>query len=132
MMQRSPTYILSQPAEDKLAHVMRKVMPAKLAQPAIRRKNATLAIGVEVSCKRFPKRRRRSLSAYQRSSCPTTTSRTSRRVTTRGTSGCCLVPNGDLYRTIRNGGASIVTDRITSFSATGSTSSSGPIWTPTP
>jgi len=126
MLQRSPTYILSQPAEDKLANVMRKVMPAKLAQRAIRRKNATLAIGLYMWCKRFPKlatkiligqSKRQLPEGYDLKNFTPSYNPWDQRL--------CLVPNGDLYKTIRRGEASITTDHIKSFTPTGIALESG-------
>ena len=120
MLQRSPTYILSQPGEDKLAHAMRKVLPANLAQRAIRRKNATLAIGFYVFCKRFPKLATRILLGLSKRQLPEDYDL--KNFTPRYNpwdQRLCLVPNGDLYKTIRRGAASVVTDRIKSFTPTG-------------
>ncbi|MEO6471282.1 MAG: NAD(P)/FAD-dependent oxidoreductase [Aeromicrobium sp.] len=120
MLQRSPTYILSQPEEDKLAHVMKRVMPAKLAQRAIRRKNATLAIGLYLFCKRFPKFSAKILIALSKKQLPENYDL--KNFTPRYNpwdQRLCLVPNGDLYKTIRHGGASIVTDHVKTFTPTG-------------
>lgn len=126
MLQRSPTYILSQPAEDKLAHIMRKVMPANLAQRAIRRKNATLAISLYVLCKRYPKIATKVLIGLSKRQLPE--GYDLKNFTPRYNpwdQRLCLVPNGDLYKTIRKGAASIVTDHVKTFDATGITLESG-------
>ncbi len=120
MLQRSPSYILTQPGEDKLAQLMRKVMPANLAQRAIRRKNATLAIGLYLLCKRFPKQAKRILIGLAKKQLPEDYDLAN--FTPRYNpwdQRLCLVPNGDLYRTIRRGSASIVTDQIATFTPGG-------------
>ena len=42
MLQRSPTYIVARPAEDKIANKLRKVLPSKIAYRATRWKNVLL------------------------------------------------------------------------------------------
>ena len=49
----------------------------------------------------------------------TTSTPTSRRSTTRGTSACARCPNGDLFKAIRDGTSSVVTDHIERFTETG-------------
>ncbi|MEJ7634047.1 NAD(P)/FAD-dependent oxidoreductase [Aeromicrobium sp.] len=120
MLQRSPTYITTLPAEDKIAHVMRKVMPAKLAHRAIRRKNAIITIGFFQFCRRFPKAATKLLLGRAKRQLPDGTDMS--HFTPRykpWDQRLCIVPDGDLFRTIRHGKASIVTDTIRSFTPTG-------------
>ena len=42
MLQRSPTYVVSRPAEDKMANTFRKYLPEKLAYGLTRFKNVEL------------------------------------------------------------------------------------------
>ena len=49
----------------------------------------------------------------------TTSTRTSRRSTTRGTNGSASCPNGDLFKAIKAGTASVVTDHIDTFTEKG-------------
>src|SRR5581483_9634150 len=44
MLQRSPTYILSRPAEDGIANLLRKILPAKVAYWLVRWKNVLLTM----------------------------------------------------------------------------------------
>jgi cation diffusion facilitator CzcD-associated flavoprotein CzcO len=120
MLQRSPTYITTLPAEDKIADVMRKVLPDGFAHRAVRRKNAIVTIGFFQFCRRFPKaakklllgRAKRQLpEGYDMANFTPTYDPWDQRL--------CIVPNGDLFRTIRHGKASIVTDQITTFTPTG-------------
>ena len=87
-----------------------------------RRKNVALQrMMYQQDAHRARRRSRTSCSTWcARSSVPTTTSTpTSRRPTTRGTSGSCLIPNGDLFAAISSGRASVVTDRIDTFTEHG-------------
>ena len=120
MLQRSPTYITTLPAEDKLAPVLRKALPAGLAHRAIRRKNAMVAIGFYLFCRRFPGAAKKVLLTRAKRQLPEGTDMV--HFTPRYNpwdQRLCIVPNGDLFRSIRRGKASIVTDTIKSFTPTG-------------
>jgi monooxygenase len=126
MLQRSPTYITTLPAEDKLAQAMRKVMPARLAHRAIRRKNAIVAIGFFQFCRRFPDAATKLLLGRAKRQLPEGTDMT--HFTPRykpWDQRLCIVPNGDLFRAIRRGKASIATDTIATFTPTGIDLTSG-------
>jgi monooxygenase len=126
MLQRSPTYITSLPAEDKIANVMRQVLPARLAHRAIRRKNAIVTIGFFVFCRRFPKVAAKMLLGRARRQLPEGTDM--RHFTPRykpWDQRLCVVPDGDLFRVIREGKASIATDTIKAFTPTGIALDSG-------
>ncbi|MBC7633860.1 NAD(P)/FAD-dependent oxidoreductase [Aeromicrobium sp.] len=120
MLQRSPTYITTLPSEDKLADLMRKVLPAKFAHRAIRRKNAIVTIGFYQFCRRFPKAATKMLLGQAQKRLPEGYDMAN--FTPRykpWDQRLCIVPNGDLFRTIRQGKSSIVTDRIATFTPTG-------------
>lgn len=120
MLQRSPTYITTLPDVDKLGQLMRKVLPDKLAHRAIRRKNATVAIGFYLFCRKFPTLATKVLLARAKKQLPPGTDMTD--YTPRykpWDQRLCIVPNGDLFRTVRKGKASIVTDTIKEFTPTG-------------
>jgi len=120
MLQRSPTYITTLPAEDKLAQVMRKVLPANLAHRAVRRKNAIVTIGFYQFCRRFPATATKLLLGRVKRQLPEGADMT--HFTPRykpWDQRLCIVPNGDLFRVIRRGKASIVTDTIKTFTPTG-------------
>ncbi|MEH3033579.1 MAG: NAD(P)/FAD-dependent oxidoreductase [Aeromicrobium erythreum] len=120
MLQRSPTYITSLPQEDKIAAGLRKVLPAEAAHRATQVKNATVAVGFYEFCRRFPKVARKILLTRAEKAVPEDFDRT--HLTPHYNpwdQRLCVVPNGDLWRAIRRGRASIVTDRIERFDATG-------------
>jgi monooxygenase len=126
MLQRSPTYITTLPDVDKVGNVLRKTLPDDLAHRIIRRKNATVAIGFYVFCRRFPKLASKMLLARAKRQLPGGTDM--RHFTPRYNpwdQRLCIVPNGDLFRTIRKGKASIVTDTIKEFTADGIALDSG-------
>lgn len=126
MLQRSPTYITTLPDVDKVGQLMRKVLPANLAHRAIRRKNAMVAIGFYLFCRKFPKLATKVLLARAKQQLPSGADMT--HFTPRykpWDQRLCIVPNGDLFRAIRKGKASIVTDTIAGFTSTGIELSSG-------
>ncbi|MCW2831651.1 MAG: FAD-containing monooxygenase EthA [Aeromicrobium sp.] len=120
MLQRSPTYITTLPAEDKVAHLMRRVLPDRLAHRTVRRKNAIITIGFYLFCRRVPKAATRLLLSRAERQLPEGSDM--RDFTPRykpWDQRLCIVPNGDLFRAIRRGQASIVTDTIAAFTPTG-------------
>jgi cation diffusion facilitator CzcD-associated flavoprotein CzcO len=127
MLQRSPSYVLSLPAQDPIADVLRRLLPAKVAYPIVRWKNALLTMLVF----NLSRRRPRFMKALIRKG-----------VERRLPAGydidthfkpnynpwdqrMCLVPDGDLFEAISSGRASVVTDRIETFTETGLALTSG-------
>ena len=121
MLQRSPSYVLARPDGDPVANILRKVLPDGIAHRAIRRINAVLTIGLFQYCKRFPNAARKLLAKQAARQLPEGYD-----VATHFNprykpwdQRLCVVPNGDLFRVIRDGKASIVTDHIKTFTPTG-------------
>ncbi len=126
MLQRSPTYITSLPAEDKVADLMRRVLPANVAHRAIRRKNAIVTIGFYQFCRRFPRAAAKLLLGRARRQLPEGADMV--HFTPRykpWDQRLCIVPDGDLFRVIRDGKASIVTDTIKELTPSGIALDSG-------
>lgn len=127
MLQRSPSYVFSIPAEDPFANILNKVLGPHRANPIIRRKNILLNRGVFKACKRAPELMRRLLIANVRRQLPKNFD-----VETHFTprydpwdQRLCMVPDGDLFKAISSGRASVVTDVIERFTATGIRLASG-------
>ena len=123
MLQRSPSYVVSLPGTRPARRLLRRVLPAKAAYPIVRWKNVLLADGVLPA---QPPLRRSSMKAAasaraSSSSCPTATTSTptSRPRYDPWDQRLCLVPDGDLFEAISAGQASIVTDRIETFTENG-------------
>jgi len=121
MLQRSPSYIVSVPAKDPLADALRRVLPRRRADSAIRWLKALLMQGVYQLSKRRPELVKRLLKAGLRRQLPEGYD-----IDTHFTPAynpwdqrMCAVPNGDLFKTINSGAASVVTDRIATFTETG-------------
>ena len=54
MLQRSPTYVVARPAEDAIADMLRRRLPAKLAHTLVRWKNVLLGMYFFQLCRRKP------------------------------------------------------------------------------
>jgi cation diffusion facilitator CzcD-associated flavoprotein CzcO len=121
MLQRSPSYIVSIPAEDRLAVRIRKVLPERVAHRVIRWKNVLLGMYFYQLCRRAPAAAKRFIRRQLAKELPPgypidehfkpSYEPWDQRV--------CLVPNADLFRTIREGRVSVVTDHIRHFTKHG-------------
>jgi cation diffusion facilitator CzcD-associated flavoprotein CzcO len=127
MLQRSPSYVLSLPAHDPIADTVRRLLPRKLAYAVVRWKNVLAATGFYQLCRRRPRFAKGLLRrAAQRQLPPGYDVGTHFRPTyDPWDQRVCIVPDGDLFRAIRHGGASIVTDRIETFTEDGIALASG-------
>jgi monooxygenase len=121
MLQRSPSYVVSLPAEDPIAKLLRRALPERLAYAIVRWKNVLLTmLSFQLS-----RRRPQFASALVRKG-------VERRLPPgydidthfKPTYGpwdqrLCLVPDGDLFEAISSGRASVVTDYIEEFTERG-------------
>ena len=127
MLQRSPSYVLSLPARDPLADLLRRVLPARAAYPIVRWKNVALASLVFQASRRAPRLMRRLIRRQVQRQLPPgyDVDTHFRPAYDPWDQRLCLVPNGDLFKAIRDGGASVVTDRIETFTEKGLQLASG-------
>jgi monooxygenase len=127
MLQRSPSYIVSLPGEDPIARALRRRLGSRLAYPLVRWKNVLMTMAS------FQLSRRR----------PAIVKSLVRRNLVRQLpegydidvhfkprydpwdQRLCLVPDGDLFAAIGSGRASVVTDRIETFTEQGLRLASG-------
>jgi cation diffusion facilitator CzcD-associated flavoprotein CzcO len=127
MLQRSPSYVVSLPAADPLAKRVRRVLSSRRAYALIRWKNVLLTmLSFQLSRKR-PELMKRLLRKGLEHRLPAGYD-----IDTHFTprynpwdQRLCLVPDGDLFAAIGEGRASIVTDRIESFTERGILLASG-------
>jgi len=121
MLQRSPTYVMSLPAEDKVANALRRRLPAMAAYNVTRWKNVLFGMAMyEFSQRRPAPTKRFVLAQVQKALGPDYDVR-KHFTPTYGVwdQRLCLVPDNDLFATIRSGRASVVTDTIETFTETG-------------
>jgi cation diffusion facilitator CzcD-associated flavoprotein CzcO len=121
MLQRTPTYIMPVPSQDRLANFLRKVLPKAWAHALTRRKNIAMQRAFWSFCQRFPRAARRLIRYANVKQLP------------KGypvdehfsppynpwDQRLCAVPDADLFKSIRDGHASVVTDRIETFTERG-------------
>ncbi len=121
MLQRSPSYILSLPAEDPIAKALRRVLPAKVAYPIMRWKNVALTTLSYQLSRRRPRLMKRLIhKGLERQLPPGYDIETHFKPSyDPWDQRLCLVPNGDLFEAISAGRASVVTDRIATFTEKG-------------
>ncbi|HEX2071553.1 MAG TPA: NAD(P)/FAD-dependent oxidoreductase [Thermoleophilaceae bacterium] len=127
MLQRSPTYIVSVPSRDPIANALRRLLPDRVAYAIARQKNIALQTLVYKLSRRRPGVVRRLIRAAVKRRLPKGYD-----VDTHfkphydpWDQRLCVVPDGDLFEAISSGRASIVTDRIESFTERGVALASG-------
>ncbi|WP_174279947.1 flavin-containing monooxygenase [Sphingomonas bacterium] len=127
MLQRSPTYVVSVPAEDAIANWLRGKLPARLAHGLTRWKNILLGMYFFHLARRKPEAtRQRLLGMLKDHLAPDYDIAT--HFTPRykvWDQRVCLVPDADLFAAIRAGRADMVTDTIDRFVPEGIRLSSG-------
>jgi cation diffusion facilitator CzcD-associated flavoprotein CzcO len=121
MLQRTPSYVLSLPGRDPLAQLLRTRLPATLAHPLVRWKNVLLSTLVYQFSRRRPAAARTLIRRLTQKQLPAGVD-----VDTHFNppydpwdQRLCLVPDGDLFRALRRGEASIATGRIARFTEKG-------------
>ncbi len=121
MLQRSPSYVLSLPGRDPIADVLRRFLPPKVAYPIVRWKNVLLATALFQLSRRRPAFIKKLLRKGVEKQLPPGYDIDTHFTPTYQPwdQRLCLVPDGDLFKTISNGDASVVTDRIETFTETG-------------
>lgn len=121
MLQRSPTYIVSRPSQDAVANWMRGWMPAKTAYGLTRWKNVLLQQFFYGLARKNPdKAKERIVQMVQDELGPDYDVGT--HFTPRYNpwdQRVCLVPDADLFASIKSGKAEVVTDTIERFTADG-------------
>lgn len=126
MLQRSPSYLMPLPSTDKLAQASQKILPDKLAYRLTRTRNIAIARWLYQRSRKSPRfmrwlflgmvRRQLAGQADMRHFSPTYNPWEQR---------LCAVKDGDLFKAIRAGKVSVVTDHIDRFTENGVRLASG-------
>ena len=126
MLQRSPTYVISRPAEDGFSLTLQKYLPMKWAYQLTRVKNVCMGMLSYQLARRQPefvKRYLVKLAAKQLRS-----DEQAQHFSPHykpWDQRLCLIPDGDLFKQIRRGHASVVTDTIQTVTENGLQLNSG-------
>jgi monooxygenase len=121
MLQRSPTYILSLPAKDGFASVARKALGQKASYGITRWKNIGVSTAIFQLSQRKPTMMRGFIRKENAKLLPEGYDVDTHFKPTYDPwdQRLCLVPDGDLFESIKAGRADVVTDRIATFTETG-------------
>ena len=121
MLQRSPSYVSALPGKDPVANLIRRLLPTKRAYSVVRWKNVLLTMFFFELSRRRPDLSKRLLRWGAKRLLPKeydvdihfnpSYNPWDQRV--------CLVPDADLFKALRGDSASIVTDRIETFTEKG-------------
>ena len=121
MLQRSPTYVVSRPAEDTMANKLRKWLPSMLAYQIIRWRNVLGGMVFYNLARNRPDRTKAGIINMVKAELGPDYD-----VATHFTPSynpwdqrLCLVPDADLFIAIKGGKAAVVTDHIETFTPTG-------------
>jgi cation diffusion facilitator CzcD-associated flavoprotein CzcO len=127
MLQRSPSYVVSLPARDPIANALRRWLPEKRAYAIARWKNVVLATLTYQLARRAPKLARRLIRTAVKRQLPAgyDVDRHFNPSYDPWDQRIGLVPGGDLFKAVRSGRVSLVTDGIETFTETGVRLASG-------
>jgi monooxygenase len=121
MLQRSPTYVISRPAADPIARVLRRLLPENLSYAATRWKNVFLMLASYKASRRWPQAVKRLIRRDLQRQLPAGYD-----IDTHfkprynpWDERLCVVPDADLFSAIRNGKAEVVTDHVETFTEKG-------------
>jgi monooxygenase len=127
MLQRSPSYVVTLPAEDPIARLVRRVLPGKLAYSVVRWKNVLLTMLSFQLSRRRPRLMKALIrKGLERQLPPGYDIETHFNPSYNPwDQRLCLVPDGDLFESIRDARASVITDQIDTFTEKGIKLASG-------
>lgn len=121
MLQRSPTYMISAPWEDKLHALLDRYLPEDVAYGITRWKNVGMQAALYQASRRFPDKMKKFFIEGVRRQLPKGYD-VEKHFTpdyNPWDQRLCLVPRGDIFKAIRKGKAEVVTDHIDTFTEKG-------------
>lgn len=126
MLQRSPSYIFSLPAVDKISEVLGRFLPDRWVYAFGRKRNIAIQRRMYQACRRWPNLMRRLLLwEVRRRVGPSVDMSNFTPRYMPWDERLCAVPNGDLFKVLASGSASVVTDQIETFTEKGILCKSG-------
>ncbi|MFN6554923.1 flavin-containing monooxygenase [Mycolicibacterium septicum] len=121
MLQRSPTYVMPVPAKDAFANIAKRLLGPERGYALARRKNILKQRGVYTFCQKYPRAARAVIRWFNARELPAgypVDEHFSPRYDPWD-QRLCAVPDGDLFGVLGDGSASVVTDRISTFTEKG-------------
>ncbi len=126
MLQRSPTYVGAFPNKDKVANFLKKILPKKVAHKVIRFKNIVIQIIFFNACRMWPKTMKKLLVKGAQKHLGDYPAKPHFEPNYKPwDQRFCVAPDGDLFTTLQEGKANVVTDKIETFTENGITTKSG-------
>ena len=121
MLQRSPTYIVSAPAQDPIANWLRGVLPATWAYRLSRWKNIALTAYFYQLSQRYPNYMKKGIldKVSEELGADYNVAKHFTPSYKPWEQRICLVPDADMFQAIKAGRASVVTDQIETFTEAG-------------
>jgi cation diffusion facilitator CzcD-associated flavoprotein CzcO len=121
MLQRSPTYIASVPSDNPVVAAFQRILPDKVAGAAVRWAHALGTQAVYEVSQRYPNPVKRLLRLGLRLQLPRGYDIETHFTPRYGPwdERMCAVPGGDLFKAIKSGQATVVTDHIDTFTEDG-------------
>lgn len=126
MLQRSPTWMVSRPAQDKIANFIRRVLPPMAAYNLIRWRNVLMQNFVFKQARTNPEKVNKRLTAMLLKELPPETVEAHFQPRYNvWEQRLCLVPDSDFFEAVKAGSASVVTDTIDHLDESGIVLASG-------
>ena len=121
MLQRSPSYIVPVPSEDRIANTLPKLIGRERAYAVTRQKNVAKQRLIFRFCQQYPRAARRLIRHLNAKQLPAgyPVDEHFRPAYNPWDQRLCAVPDADMFKAIRDGRASVVTDQIATFTERG-------------
>lgn len=120
MLQRSPSYILSVPAKDVIANTLRKLLPNRAAYTISRWKNVLVGMTIYSMSRKNPSFLKKILArGVEKQIGKDLTDEHFQPKYNPWDQRLCLVPDSDLFKSIKEGNVSLITDHIETFTEKG-------------
>jgi cation diffusion facilitator CzcD-associated flavoprotein CzcO len=121
MLQRTPSYVLPVPTRDKMNARLTRLLGARRAYGITRRMNIFRQVAVWRVCQKYPDAARKIIRDINAKQLPAgyAVDEHFRPPYNPWDQRMCMVPDGDLFRAIRDGSASVVTGQIETFTENG-------------
>ena len=121
MLQRSPTYVVAVPEKDVIANFVKRHLPADKAYSLVRRRNIWLQKTIFQLSRKYPSLVKRAIRWQLKRQLPSGYDIDAHFTPDYNPwdQRLCSVPDGDLFKAISDGTASVITDNIDTFTEAG-------------